>query len=90
MHMTRHANARSQQRAISPMLIDLLLQFGKSEAAGSGAAKMYFDKQARKRIATYAGPLARLLDQHLDVYAVIGEGFEVITVGHRLERIRRQ
>ena len=69
MAMTNHANTRSQQRAIPPMLIDLLLQFGKSEAAGNGVAKMFFDKQARKRVAAYAGPLARMLDEHLDLYA---------------------
>ena len=89
MAMTNHANTRSQQRAIPPMLIDLLLQFGKSEAAGNGVAKMFFDKQARKRVAAYAGPLARMLDEHLDLYAVVGQNQQVITVGHRLERIRR-
>jgi hypothetical protein len=89
MNMTHHASARSQQRAIPPMMIDLLLQFGKSESAGDGAAKMFFDKQARKRVAVYAGPLASLLDDHLDLYAVVGPDMQVITVGHRLERIRR-
>jgi hypothetical protein len=89
MNMTRHANTRSQQRAIPPMMVDLLLQFGKSEAAGTGFAKMFFDRQARKRIAAYAGPLASLLGEHLDLYAVVDQDMQIITVGHRLERIRR-
>ncbi len=28
MHTSQHASIRSQQRAIAPMVIDLLLQFG--------------------------------------------------------------
>lgn len=89
MNMTNHASTRSQQRAIPPLVIDLLLQFGKSEATGAGVAKVFFDKRARKRVAAYAGPLARLLDDHLDLYAVVGQNQQVITVGHRMERIRR-
>jgi hypothetical protein len=89
MNMTRHASIRSQQRAIPPIMIDLLLQFGKSESAGAGVAKMFFDRQARKRVAAYAGPLASLLDAHMDLYAVVGLDMQVITVGHRLERIHR-
>lgn len=89
MNVTHHANTRSQQRAIPPMMIDLLLQFGKRESAGSGVAKLFFDKPARRRVAAYAGPLASLLDEHLDLYAVVGQDMQVITVGNRFERIRR-
>ena len=89
MQLTQHANARSQQCAIAPMMIDLLLQFGQSESAGSGATRFFFDKTARRRVAFYAGPLASLLTAHLDLYAVVGTDMQVITVGHRLERIRR-
>lgn len=89
MNLTNHASARSQQRAIPPMMIDLLLQFGKSESAGAGVAKLFFDRKSRKRVAAYAGPLASLLDDHLDLYVVVGQDMLVITVGHRHERIRR-
>ena len=89
MNFTKHASSRCQQRAISPMLIDLLLQFGSSEKAGSGACKIFFDKADRRRVKAYAGTFARLLDEHLDLYAVVGEDGQIITVGHRLERIQR-
>ncbi len=88
MKLTHHANTRSQQRAIPPMLVDLLLQFGKTESAGNGAEKLFFDKQSRRRIAAYAGSLATLLNEHLDVFAVVSDDMQVITVGHRIERIR--
>lgn len=87
--LTHHASVRLQQRAISPLLLDLLLQFGATEKAPGGASKVFFDKNARRRVQTYAGPLAPLLEQHMDVYAVVGDNEQVITVGHRSERIRR-
>lgn len=90
MNLTKHANVRSQQRAIPPMLIDLLLQFGSREKAGSGVLKVFFDKVDRRRVKAYAGQFSRMLDDHLDLYAVVGEDDHVITVGHRLQRINRQ
>ena len=90
MQMTKHALDRSRQRAIPPLLIDLLLQFGASEAAGDGARKVYFDKSARRRLDAYAGTLATSLQGHLDLYAVIGGDDQVVTVGHRTKRISRR
>ena len=87
--MTQHAQARTQQRAIPPMLVDLLLQFGTSEPAGNGASKVFFDKEARRHVKTYAGPLAPFINEYMDVYAVVSSDDAVITVGHRTDRIRR-
>ena len=89
MQMSQHAQVRSQQRAIPPMVIDLLAQFGKSEPAGDGASMLFFDKTARRKLKAYAGPLAYLLAPHLDVFAVFAANETLITVGHRHERIRR-
>lgn len=89
MDMSHHARIRSQQRAIPPILIDLLTQFGTSLPAGGGTSRVFFDKAARRRVKAYAGPLAGLLDQHLDVYAVLDSDGRVITTAHRTERIRR-
>ena len=89
MHMSNHASVRSQQRAIPPILLDLLIQFGASEPSGDGTSKMYFDKAARRRLKAYAGPLAGLLNEHLDVYAVVSSDSKVITAAHLTERIHR-
>lgn len=89
MHTTHHAAVRIQQRAIPPLVVDLLLEFGSSEPSGDGTSKLYFDKPARRKVKNYAGPLAGYLEQHLDVYAVVGADEKVITVAHRLDRIRR-
>lgn len=87
--LTRHAQVRSQQRGIPPIVIDLILQFGSQESAGDGASKLFFDKAARRRLQSYAGTLAPMLDEHLDAYAVVSQDNQIITVGHRIERIRR-
>lgn len=89
MHTTHHAAARIQQRGIPPLVVDLLFEFGSNEPSGDGTSKLYFDKQARRKVKNYAGPLAGYLKQHLDVYAVVGADEELITVAHRYERIHR-
>jgi hypothetical protein len=90
MDTTRHAAVRSKQRGIPPLMIDLLREFGARQPAGQGAQKVFFDKVARRRLRAYAGPMAPLLEQHLDVYAVMSNSDEVITVAHRTARINRQ
>jgi hypothetical protein len=87
--ISKHAAIRSQQRGIPPLLIDLLIQFGSTEPAGGGASKVFLDKTGRKRLKAYAGQLAAALKPHLDAYAVLSPDGQIITVAHRLERIRR-
>lgn len=87
MASTQHAETRMQQRGVSQLAVDLLLQFGAMESCGDGATKFFLDKAARKKLATYAGSLSGLLLDQLDIYAVVGDGNKLITVGHRLKRI---
>lgn len=88
MTATAHAHIRSQQRGIPPLVVDLLLQFGRREHDHRGAEIVYFDRHSRKRIESYAGGLISKLSEHLDSYAVVANG-EIITVGSRLKRINR-
>jgi hypothetical protein len=89
MDATRHASIRAQQRAIPPLVVDLLLQFGHRERAGDGAYKVYLDKLSRRRLDAHAGAVSRALNEHLDVYLIVGADERVVTMGHRSERIRR-
>lgn len=59
LNLTRHAEVRVRQRAIPPLAIELLVRFGSVERAPGGAAKVFFDKPARKRLAAFAGPIDR-------------------------------
>ena len=47
------------------------------------------DRPARKKVGAYAGPLASMLSEHLDAYLIVMPDNTVITIGHRLERIKR-
>ncbi|WP_428380916.1 hypothetical protein [Nevskia ramosa] len=89
MKMTRHAATRSQQRCIPPLVIDLHMQFGATEKAPGGASTRYFDKRSRRQVEAYAGPLARLLSEHLDSYIVVTSDDQVITAALRVDRIHR-
>lgn len=87
MH-TGHSVIRMKQRGIPPIVVDLLMQFGTSEKSFDGTRKLYFDKRAKRRVHAYVGSLAGLIDEHLNVYAVVTAEDAVVTAGHRLERIR--
>lgn len=87
LHFTKHAQARMQQRAIPPAVIEALLDFGQEEHDHHGGCILYFDKAARRRLERER--LDRVLERCLDAYAVVAESGEIITVGHRDRRIRR-
>lgn len=86
--LSKHAAVRLQQRGIASPIVDLLLQFGATERSGRNTTKYYFDKPARRRVRACAGPLARLLEDHLDYYAVVGADGTVVTTAPRLTRIK--
>lgn len=88
MNLTSHASARCRQRAIAPMVVELLIRFGRREHAGDGLEKVYLDKSARRQIRAFAGPLPSMLDDYLDIYVVVGPSDVVVTAAHRLERIK--
>ena len=89
MQLTKHASIRSQQRAIPLLMIDLLIQFGVQEKAGDGTTKYYFDGASRRKVLAYAGTIARVIEEHLNVYAVVDTTDSVVTVAHRTDRIKR-
>ncbi len=86
MNMTQHAQVRSQQRGLPPLALELLERFGNREHAHDGSEILYFDKHARKQLASYAGGLFGRVSALLDAYAVMANG-RVVTVGHRYRRI---
>ncbi len=88
MDLTRHAEVRMQQRGIPPLVVDLLLRFGRTEHRG-GAEIRFFDKKGRKQVESYTGCLMRG-EQWLNTYLVIGEEGQAITVAHRYQRIKKK
>lgn len=86
MEMTMHAQSRSQQRGVPPIIVDLLIQFGKRISSGDGTEICYFDRRARKHVHGYVGGLISRLNEQLDSYAVVTSG-KVVTVGIRYKKL---
>jgi len=87
--MTKHASVRQQKRGIPPLITEWLTSYGSTRHDHHGAEILFFDKQSRRLLAKEVGnDVVRRLSNYLDTYAVISGDGTVITVGHRLTRIR--
>jgi hypothetical protein len=80
---SEHARARLQQRAIPPLVVDLLMQFGSPSRCG-GAERLMFDKQAVKRLRQHL-----FVERWLNVYAIIGDNGNVVTIAHKCAHFHR-
>lgn len=77
-----------QQRGIPPGVVDLLLSYGSVEHDHHGAEIYHFDKPAIRRLEhAWGRTLVRRLDGLRRAYAVVHAG-QVVTTGHRYDRIR--
>lgn len=87
MKMTRHASMRQQQRGIPPIVIDLLIDYGCVERAGSGTTTHYFNKDARRRLRAYVGQMSSQIERYLDYYVILSDDGSVITVAPRNKKV---
>lgn len=86
MQLSRHAQMRLAQRAIPPVAIDWLLQFGQAQRAGDGT-RYAFDKKGRRRLESYLGSIGlKSPEKVLDAYLVVSDEEIVITAGYRTRR----
>lgn len=86
---TTHAKVRLQQRAISPFIIEVLLDNGCRVPAGDGCEKVFLDKRSRRYLRRKWGTqVAKRLDDLLDISVVVKDG-SVVTAMHRTEKINR-
>ena len=90
MKISQHARTRMQQRGIDPFVLELALRFGRKHYDHHGGVRRVFDKPSRRRIQKDLGKnvyehIRPLLDT-----VVIHDVAEqtVITVAHRLKRVR--
>ena len=85
---TAHGAARSQQRAIPPIVIEWLMDYGRCSHR-RGAEVYFFDKDTRKRLREKIGSVAyRRMEDLFDAYVVIADSGEVITTGWRYKRFK--
>jgi hypothetical protein len=89
MELTRHARTRMQQRGIAAAALDALLDYGRARHLHNGCEIVFFDKDAKARLARANALAAREAEKLTRTYAIMGSNGVVITVGHRYHRIPR-
>lgn len=86
--MSKHAEVRSQQRGIPPLIINWLKDFGELTHDHNGAVILYFTKKSKRQLEKAVGrEVICRLSEWLDSYAVQSLDGNLITVGHRYQRI---
>lgn len=84
-----HALKQMQRRAIPPLIVQWLEEFGDEVHDHHGGIVLHFSKAARRRLERSVGrQIVRRLDEWLDVYLVTTTEGDHITAGIRYRRIR--
>ena len=85
---TSHAKKRSQQRSISPAIVNILLDFGNC-GRHAGADVYYMDKETRKDANQYLGnEYFKQISSKLNSYVVMSDCGQVLTTCKRLKRLK--
>lgn len=90
MRTTKHAQQQSQRRAISPELVELVIDYGR-EYKGNDHARMYRIDRLERRFLEHDFPKPlwrRYRDRLTKVVPIVGANQAVITAMHRFRRIR--
>ena len=87
--MSNHATQRMHQRAIHPLMIDLLYRYGR-EQHQNGSTLLFLDSRARKQARRAIEEVKQRFEKLSDAYLVESEADGVvITIGHRSKRVKR-
>lgn len=91
-HTSKHASHRLQKRAIPPIVLDWLRDYGSEQYDGRGAVIRYFDRAAKTRLEQVCGRrFVQMNKKYLAAYMIEDTaGQTVITVGYRNHRISRR
>ena len=90
LQCTAHARVRMKQRAIDDRALQTLLDYGRAAHQPGGSQIVYLDKRGKRRLRRERGDdVLKALGKQLDTYAVLARDGAVVTVGHRIRRIRR-
>ena len=85
---TRHGLERAQKRGIPKLIVNWLIDYGRSTRR-RGANVYFFDKFSRRQLQKDIGRLAyKRLEDMLNAYVVVSDCGKVITAGWRYKRIR--
>lgn len=91
-NFTQHAELRSRQRGIPPLIAEWLDVYGEEDYDGHGGRRVFFSRKSIRRMEREFGraPVQKL-SEWLDAYKVEDSASGcVITIGHRYRRLRRK
>lgn len=90
LRFSEHARRRSQQRSISPAVLEYLFMFGTSRHCGDGSERIFFTRKGRKALAAslQAESDRKRLDRFSNAYLVVSGNDCIVTVGHGYRRFR--
>ena len=86
-NFTEHARKRIQQRGIRGRSVEIVVDYGRC-CYRKGARVYSMNKHGRKRAEAALGNDYRQIADHLDIYVVVALDGTLITVGHRLCRLK--
>lgn len=86
---TKHAHTRMQQRCIRQRGVDAAIDYGSEHRTDDGYIYHLSKRVCRRLQRTLPPAEAREIMQLIDIYAVVSDDGQIITVGHRTRRIRR-
>ena len=84
--LTKHGQARMQQRGISEEMLDLLFEYGVTEHR-CAADVTYFNKKSFQRLKQSGRCNTNEMERLKKAYVVECDGY-VVTVGHRIKRMK--
>lgn len=84
--LTEHGRKRAAQRAISNIVLDVLLECGEMEEQKGGTSLVELDRRQRKALIKSLKQLLRALTNDAPPFAVIGDSGRVVTVGHKYKQ----
>ena len=79
MKLTRHAECRFQQRGFSNLILEIILQNGRSINAPGGATNLYFGKKESQKVITELKKVIKLIERAKNRSLIIHDE-EIITV----------
>ena len=80
MKITKHAQARQQQR-INPMILDLLLMFGKATFDRNCIYRSFADRKIRKKLVKALREAIEFIESDRNIFSVEDDN-RLITCGH--------
>lgn len=74
MKLTRHAEARKNQRGFSDFVMDMILQHGISKNAPGGATKISFRKKEYQKVVGQLKKAIQLMDKAKGGHVIMKDG----------------